>query len=450
MKKNYQVKSLLAIVLVVLVALLIDLDFKNWRKTERVIEHDIHSYYGYLPALFIYDDLKVEKSDYKYDDNGYWFWMVATPDNKSVFRMTCGLAILYSPFFLVAHAVADWFDYPKTGFSEPYKFFLLLSSLFYLFVGLYFVRKILNHLNFSESQIAITLLLLGLGTNLLCYSSQSGTMSHVYSFCLIAIFAYSSIKWYSGKKMVYLWIAALFIGLISLVRLTNIIVFLFFILYGVKSINEIRDRKVSWIHLGILFLGVIVVWIPQLIYWKTVTGSYLVFSYGDEGKFYFFDPMIYRGLVSFRKGWLIYTPIMTFAIIGIFMMKSQLIEARQAVVIFLLLNIYIVFSWWCWWYGGSFGQRALIDSYAILAIPLASFVQKVWESRIWVRSLVVVLSLFFIWLNIFQTYQYEFESLHYEGMSQKLYFKQFGKLDKIEDFDKFLSLPNSHDALHRK
>ncbi|MBL0095252.1 MAG: hypothetical protein IPP46_01265 [Bacteroidetes bacterium] len=188
MKKNYQVKSLLAIVLVVLVALLIDLDFKNWRKTERVIEHDIHSYYGYLPALFIYDDLKVEKSDYKYDDNGYWFWMKHHENGTNDLGKTYGLALFYSPFFFAANLCAKSFDYPLTGFSEPYKFFLLLSSLFYLFVGLVFVKKTLQKLGFSESAVFIVILTLGLGTNLLGYSSQSAPMPHTYNFSLFSIF----------------------------------------------------------------------------------------------------------------------------------------------------------------------------------------------------------------------------------------------------------------------
>ena len=50
-------------------------------------------------------------------------------------KMTMGMSILYSPFFFVAHGVALMSGYPEDGFSEPYKVFLLLSAIFYLFVG---------------------------------------------------------------------------------------------------------------------------------------------------------------------------------------------------------------------------------------------------------------------------------------------------------------------------
>lgn len=450
MSEKKYFKSYLIIIVVILVALLMDMDFKNWRKRERVIEHDVHSYYGYLPAIFIFDDIKLEKSDYRYDENGYWFWLIKTKEGKYVLKMTCGVAILYSPFFFVGDAVAGWFGYPQTGFSEPYKFFLLLSSLFYLFVGLFFVRRLLMYFEFNDTIIAVSLALLGLGTHLLCYASQSGTMSHVYSFSMISMFLFYSVQWYRNKRIKYLVLVGLLLGLISLIRLTNSLVFVFFILYGVREFKDIRKNLSEWWHFVIIIAAAFLVWIPQILYWKAVTGQYFVQTYGEEGKFYFLDPFIYKGLLGFRKGWLIYTPMMFFAIFGLFQLKEKLAEIRIASIVFLILNIYIILSFWCWWYGGSFGMRPMIDCYALLAIPLATFVCYIGKQKVIVKTVFTLISVFFIWLNIFQTYQFERGSLHYEGMNQTLYFKQFGKLDKIEDFDKYISWINAKDQLYRK
>ena len=141
-----------------------------------------------------------------------------------------GMSILYSPFFFVAHAFALATDYPEDGFSEPYKVFLLLSAIFYLFIGLDFLRKILRHYQFSDSIIAIVILLLGLGTNLLCYSSQSGPMSHVYSFCLFAIFIYYTIKWYERQSAKNTLLLGISFGMITLVRPSNTVIIIFFLL----------------------------------------------------------------------------------------------------------------------------------------------------------------------------------------------------------------------------
>ncbi|PIP53848.1 MAG: hypothetical protein COX07_08495, partial [Bacteroidetes bacterium CG23_combo_of_CG06-09_8_20_14_all_32_9] len=210
----------IAIIIVLLACFIIDFDLKNWRKNDRVIEHDIHWYYAYLPAQFIYDDIKLIKSDYRFDENYYLFWTV-NADGKIIIKTTMGMSILYAPFFFVAHALASVSNYPENGFSEPYKFFLLISAIFYLFIGLDFLKKILRHYQFSDIHIAITILLIGLGTNLLAYSSQTAPMPHVYIFCLFSIFIYYTIKWYQFQSIKNTLILGLLLGLISLIRPSN-------------------------------------------------------------------------------------------------------------------------------------------------------------------------------------------------------------------------------------
>jgi hypothetical protein len=132
---------------------------------------------------------------------------------------------------------------------------------------------------------------------------------------------------------------------------------------------------------------------------------------------------------------------MLFPLIALFLPLKGLKKVRLPILVFMALNIYIVFSWWCWWYGGTYGQRSMIDSYALLAIPLAFGVQYVSGKKMILKGILVSISLFFIWLNIFQTYQYEYLTLHWEAMTAKLYFKQFGKLDKVNGYDNYLDYP---------
>ena len=435
----------IAIAVIMVASLLIDFSLKLWEKQDRVIEWDIHSHYAYLPALFIYDDIQLTKSDYHFDNDYYLFWQSVTPDGRNVIKTSMGMSILYAPFFFVAHGFASLTDYPENGFSEPYKFFLLLSSIFYLFIGLDYVRKILQHFNFSDLHIAITLLLIGLGTNLLCYSSQSAPLQHVYDFCLIAVFIFYTIRWYEKQSVKNTIILGLLLGMISLIRPTNVVILIFFGLYNVSSIGELKQRmallKKEWFLINVILFLTFIVWIPQFIYWKTVTGSYLYYSYTGEG-FFFNNPQMMEGLFGFHKGWLVYTPMMAFSIMGIFLLKDIVKKMRTAIILFFFVNIYIIFSWWCWWYGGTYGQRAMIDCYPILAIPFASFIQDLSGRKWFLKGAFVCIAAFFIWLNIFQTFQFEYHSLHWDGMTRELYFKQFGKISMIEDFEKYVKEPN--------
>ncbi len=336
--------STTAIFIVVLACLLIDANLKNFEKQDRVIEWDVHSYYAYLPAVFIYNDIKLVKSDYRFGNSYYLFWPSTTAEGKNVIKTSMGIAILYAPFFFVAETIAVLTDYPETGFSEPYKIFLLLSAVFYLFVGLDYLKKTLRHFKFSDIHTAITILLIGLGTNLLCYSSQSAPMSHVYSFCLISIFIYYTIRWHEFQTIKHTLIIGFLIGLISLIRPTNVIVMLIFVFYGISNVSDLKDRFLFFRKktplLLLMLILFILVWMPQFIYWKIVTGHFFYYSYTGE-RFFFNDPKIIDGIFSFRKGWLVYTPIMAFALIGIFLLKDSVKKMQFPIIIFFVINIYI-------------------------------------------------------------------------------------------------------------
>ena len=245
-----------SILLVLATALIIDLRFKKWENRDSVIEWDIHSYYAFLPAEFIYNDLKLEKSNYN-DGPYFYFWPTTLENGKKVVKTTMGLAVMYAPFFFAAHAVAHLFHYPANGFSEPYKLFLVLSALFYLFIGLNYLKKVLHLYHFSDLTIALTILLIGTGTNLLYYSSICAPMPHVYNFCLFSIFLYYTIRWHENHSTRIMLFLGFLLGLISLIRPTNIIVLLFFAFYKTSRLSEIKARfllfKKEMFQINLLF-----------------------------------------------------------------------------------------------------------------------------------------------------------------------------------------------------
>ena len=112
----------------------------------------------------------------------------------------------------------------------------------------------------------------------------------------------------------------------------------------------------------------------QLFYWKAAVGSYFVDAYFNPGEgFDWSAPHTLQVLFSFRKGWFIYTPLMLIATIAILLLRKRWPEAFPAVLVFFLVNLYVVSSWSCWWYADSFSSRAMTGSIAVMALPLAVF-----------------------------------------------------------------------------
>lgn len=133
---------------------------------------------------------------------------------------------------------------------------------------------------------------------------------------------------------------------------------------------------------------------------------------------------------------------MSFALVGIFFLRKRLRVFFLPVSLFVVLNIYILFSWWCWWYGGGFGMRAMIDSYALLAIPLAAFVNYILKAKKAVRITFIILLFLLAGFNQFQVQQYRYGAIHWDAMSKKAYWASFGRLYPVSNLNKLLVHPD--------
>lgn len=420
--------SLISLLIIMIVVTWNHLNMRIWEDNNRVIAWDVIDYYGYLPATFIYKDLTLRFTEENYEYFRNKIWSRKLPDGNRVFKMTSGLSVMYFPFFISAHVIAKLTGIPATGFSNPYRIALLISSIAYLFIGFLALKYTLKRY-FSDLIVAITVLGLYFGTNLFYYTTIEAPMSHVYGFCLFALFILLTLKWYEHPTWKYSILLGLASGLIVLVRPSNMVIVVFFIVYGTIffmknnfSINHIF--KIHGKHLIVIIVFAFLTWVPQLIYWKKITGSFMYYSYNDEG-FFFTDPKILKGLFSFRKGWLIYTPIMSFALAGIIILYKRINSLFLPILIFTIVNLYIIFSWWTWWYGGGFSQRPLIESYALLAIPLAASIEKVISKGKAIRIPLIFVFILFFLLGIWNHIKYYYGSIHWDGMTKEAYFDHF-------------------------
>ncbi len=411
------------------------ISLKRWGQAEtkqKIIAWDVTSYYCYLPATFIMHDVSMEftrrAADKSYEEN-HQYWYQTAPNGSRVIKFTMGMAVMYSPFFFIAHAVAHLFNYPPNGFSTPYEFFIALSNLVYLFIGLFYLRKILLSL-FTEVITGITLLCIVLGTNLYYYTTTEPAMSHAYSFAIVSVFIYQVIKWHTSPTLQKSIGIGFLFGLMVLIRPVNAILLLFPLLYTVYSKKTFIDKMNLLIskRKKLLIMGItaFLVFFPQLIYWKYLTGQWFFYSYLEE-HFYFNNPHVLLGLFSFRNGWLIYSPIMTFSLIGIVFLFQSKKQFSVATLLFTLINIFVCYSWWTWWYGGSYGSRPMIDSYALLAIPLAAFFEYLFTYSKKVFAAFLIVPVLLISLNLFQTYQRRTGIIHWDSMTAGAYRKVFLK-----------------------
>lgn len=418
----------------------------RWNKQD-VLKHDMFVYYSYLPATFIYQDLDFTfyQNLQEQGEKGE-FWTLTAPNGKPVQKMSMGVAYCYVPFFLLGHAAAEIGPWEANGYTVPYHFSIAMAGLFYSLLGLFIAKKIvLKYV--SESSAFYTVLALGLGTNLFYYSTSEAGMSHAFSFALIASFIWLTMKWWTSANVKNSILIGLISGLIVLIRPTNLLLAVPFLVYG-EHLKQGLKQTLSYVlahkvQVSVLVICALTVWIPQLLYWKTQTGDWWYYSYQGES-FFWGDSRILQGLFSYRKGWLIYTPVMVLALLGLVLLISKQNPWKWALIIWLPIQLYITYSWWCWWYGGSFGQRVMIDFYALLAIPLALFIQYILKKKR--KGIAALLIIFFVSFNLFQTFQYRKTLIHWDSMTKAAYWAIFLKTNFPENYGELIETPDYEEA----
>ncbi len=335
------------------------------------------------------------------------------------------------------------------GMSPPYQIALVAGSWIYLLIGLLWLRRALLSI-FNDGMVAVTLLLLLMGSNLFYMAAFDPLMPHVLLFAIYSGVVWHTIKWNEHGRSRDFYIVAVLIGVATIVRFTELILVIIPLLWGLgsPSIGSMRER--IKVHRKMYLQGLVIVaiiFIPQSIYWLIATGQVIYDGYANAGEgLDLHRPHILEVLFSFRKGFFIYTPIMAFALVGCIHLYRQARSIVWAVIIFLLVYCWVASSWTIWWYADSFGNRGLLQSYAIIALPLASLITYIAQRSRSVKIIWSIIVMFFVVLNLFQTWQVRNGIMHTSQMTKAAYFAVFGRTEKLEHLEDLLVVERRSDG----
>lgn len=419
-KNKYSFLAFSAISIVLILVRLIYADIGS-SPPIKVTTWDALGYYMYLPSKYIYQDEKELKWFHKIDSiyavsGGELYQATKHKSGNYVFKYLKGVSHLQLPFFALAHFYAQHSGYPADGFSKPYQYSIAFGCLFYCLIAIFLLRKILLRY-FDDITTAITLVLLTLASNFIQYVAIEGGQSHGYIFPLYVFILYATIQWHLKPKLIWALLIGLIIGVATTCRPTEAVMIFIPLFWNTHSKELLKDKidffRKNYMHLLLVISGMFMGILPQLLYWKRVTGSWV---YDVGSKWDFLSPH-FRVLFGWEKGWFIYTPVAILFIIGIFLMKKT--EYRKPVILFCVLNIYIIISWHIWRYGGSYSCRALVQSYPLFAFPLAAFVEYSLSVRL--KLLFVFIFIYLVAVNLFQIKQYNENVIHYDDMNFKYY-----------------------------
>lgn len=421
MKNKYSILSIGIVVFIYIITRLIYTE-KNVEMPLKVTTWDALGYYLYLPSTHLYNNDTTytwfDSIDKKYNLSGGQFYQATQTTNGNLAnKYLRGISIMQMPFYTIAHLYCIVTNkYPADGFSYPYQMAIAWGMLFYFILSLWILHLCLRYY-YSDKVVAMCLFLISCATNAIQYIAIEGGQSHGYIFLLYCLMLYTTYHWHSSFRLGYAFCIGIIWGLACICRPTEAVMIFIPLLW---NIDNKEAWKYKWNHIRkvplnliLVILATVIAILPQLFYWKRVTGSWV---YDVGSKWDFLNPH-FRVLFGWEKGWFIYTPITLLFISGLFFIKHK--PFRTAVISFCLVNIYIIIAWHIWRYGGSYSTRALVQSYPVFALAFCGILERMILSRY--KFVLYALGIYLTIVNLFQVYQYNQNILHYDDMNFAYY-----------------------------
>ncbi len=403
---------------------------------------DKAGYYIYLPATFLYGYSTAALPDSIEKLTGEGF---SIKTGKIVTKYTYGVALLQLPFYMAADFLTYASDNPRDGISYFYNKAINIASVFYLVLALYLLYlSIKAHTNYSNRVIIGTLLILFFGTNLYYYSVMETGMSHVYSFFLFSCILYLLTNKPAFKfKHTYTLILSFLVCLTILVRPVNIILAIIPFTWNITSVNQLYSTARNNFKISTLLIWIVsflVVFTPQFIYWKYAYGSFITYSYTNEGFSNLLSPKLTEVIFAPHNGLLPYSLIFPGILIGIgLQLKNNLFSGLRYLGIVLAV-IYLSASWHDWGFGCAAGMRNMVEYYSLLSFPLCLFIHRVNSiDKTWMKTS-AFLCIGFVVLICFRLNYYYFGCYFADTWDWTFYFDTLTyphKLSKIIDLLQF-------------
>ncbi len=408
MKNNIQ-KLLLYLLLPIIVFLSLNKHSKDKEKSYHdVIWADAAGYYVYNTIWHIYGHDVASYPDSIDVKTGNGFY-INTAKQKIETKYYSGTALLQTPFFYISHLLAKPLGFEANGFSKIYAYGLYFAGIVYAYLGLFFLYHFLKK-QLSPTISFLSVLLLFASTNLFYYSIDAPGMSHVYSFFVFSLIIYLTPQFIERNSTATSIFYLVLLMLAVLIRPTNLLIALFPFIYNLNSYKELPTRIQQLIKPGkdylIGLLAAFVIAIPQLLYWKSISGNLLNDAYKNETFSNWNSPKLLEVWFSTNNGLFTYTPIVFLFLIGIYVLQKKYKTMAFTILFTFLILSYVLASWWNWWFGCSFGARSFVEYYALLIIPFAYLLKAASEKK----ALLIIFALligFSCYINLSIEYYYD-------------------------------------------
>jgi hypothetical protein len=125
-----------------------------------------------------------------------------------------------------------------------------------------------------------------------------------------------------------------------------------------------------------IIIGFLVL-LPQFLYWHSISGNFLYYSYGDESFTNLFSPKFTSFWFAPLNGLFLYNPLYLLLVFStIFSIFKRKTDGLIGLILFLLIS-YISASWHMYYFGCGFGARNIVEYSVAFAVPLGYLLRSI-------------------------------------------------------------------------
>jgi hypothetical protein len=376
--------------------------FKPW-----IHGFDTVAYYSWLRTVAI--DRNLDVGD-EFSHFGYGLERGRTPTGYTYNEWAVGSAILWSPFFLLAHVLvtlADRLGFPVAadGYGAPYIWAVSLGSAIYAFIGIILTYRLCCAL-FSPSVSVLATLAVWLSSPLVFYMYSHPIMSHANDTFAYALYLYTWFQTREDRSFRGALLRGATAGLCALVRQINAMFVCFplaeFLVNGIRSwqrSHSFRECSQAAVNVATFSLAWWVVYLPQVIVWRVVFGRWIELNpYASSANigFDWLHPHFLEVLFSTNRGLFVWSPLLLFAAIGWGFLWQHERRLSSLISTNFVLQLSLIATWEVWNAGASFGQRFFTNAMPAFSLGLAALIASV-QKRVSLRWLIIGCAFFIVW-----------------------------------------------------
>jgi hypothetical protein len=326
-----------------------------------------------------------------------------------------GTAVLWAPFYLIAHVAAGALGYPQDGYSRPYIVAVTYGSACYGLLALLIAHGIARRV---LGRATLAPLFVWLGTPLLFYMYVAPGFSHAASAFTVSLFLWTWLRVRPEWTVTGSVAVGLTGALLPMVREQDL-----FFLAGpaidflrcrlaapagaLRPASRARTRTGATLAAAVAGLVTfLLAYSPQLFAYTALNGHPSPTT-AVGNKMTWSSPHFAGVLASPEHGLIVWTPLVVLSIAGLAWLAAGRVASAAAdarwigglAVLMVLLQVYVSGSVESWTVAGAFGQRRFVALTPLLVLGLATLLTAASATRT-ARTVLAVLIALCIWWNV--------------------------------------------------